>query len=119
MQVRQEVQAGDVVVIRYEGPKGGPGVMHGCRAARTIAAACHPWALRRGRVLRGAGMPEMLSCTSLLVGQGLGKSVALVTDGRFSGATQGICLGHVAPRRRTGGPSRSCKTTTSSRSTSR
>jgi len=72
--VRQEVVAGDVVVIRYEGPKGGP------------------------------GMPEMLSCTSLLVGQGLGKSVALVTDGRFSGATQGICLGHVAPEAQDGGP---------------
>lgn len=49
-------------------------------------------------------MPEMLSCTSLLVGQGLGKSVALVTDGRFSGATQGICLGHVAPEAQDGGP---------------
>ena len=72
--VDREVLAGDVVVVRYEGPKGGP------------------------------GMPEMLSCTSLLVGQGLGKAVALVTDGRFSGATQGICLGHVAPEAQDGGP---------------
>ncbi len=68
------VAAGDVVVIRFEGPRGGP------------------------------GMPEMLACTSLLVGQGLGSSVALVTDGRFSGATQGICVGHVSPEAQDGGP---------------
>lgn len=69
-----QVVAGDVVVIRYEGPKGGP------------------------------GMPEMLSPTSMIVGQGLGKSVALITDGRFSGGTRGICLGHISPEAAEGGP---------------
>lgn len=68
------IQAGDVVVIRYEGPKGGP------------------------------GMREMLGVTSALVGQGLGGSVALLTDGRFSGATRGLMAGHVAPEAAVGGP---------------
>ena len=71
---RQEIRAGDVVVIRYEGPKGGP------------------------------GMREMLAVTSALVGQGLGDSVALLTDGRFSGATHGPMVGHVAPEAAVGGP---------------
>lgn len=69
-----KVKPGDVVVIRYEGPKGGP------------------------------GMPEMLSPTSAIVGMGLGKSVALITDGRFSGGTRGICLGHISPEAAEGGP---------------
>lgn len=69
-----KVKAGDVVVIRYEGPRGGP------------------------------GMPEMLAPTSALVGMGLGKSVALITDGRFSGGTRGICLGHISPEAAEGGP---------------
>lgn len=69
-----KVKAGDVVIIRYEGPKGGP------------------------------GMPEMLSPTSAIVGMGLGKDVALITDGRFSGATRGICIGHVSPEAAEGGP---------------
>lgn len=69
-----KVQAGDVVVIRYEGPKGGP------------------------------GMPEMLSPTSAIMGMGLGKEVALITDGRFSGGTRGICLGHISPEAAEGGP---------------
>jgi dihydroxy-acid dehydratase len=69
-----KVEAGHVVVIRYEGPKGGP------------------------------GMPEMLSPTSAIVGMGLGKSVALITDGRFSGGTRGICLGHISPEAAEGGP---------------
>lgn len=68
-----EIKAGDVVVIRYEGPRGGP------------------------------GMREMLAPTSLLVGKGLGKTAALVTDGRFSGGTRGICVGHVAPEAACGG----------------
>ena len=68
------VKAGDVVVIRYEGPKGGP------------------------------GMREMLAPTSLLVGKGLGKSCALITDGRFSGGTRGLCVGHIAPEASVGGP---------------
>lgn len=67
------VKAGDVVVIRYEGPKGGP------------------------------GMREMLAPTSLLVGKGLGTSCALITDGRFSGATRGVCIGHVCPEAADGG----------------
>ncbi len=67
------VKAGDVIVIRYEGPKGGP------------------------------GMREMLAPTSLLVGKGLGTSCALITDGRFSGATRGICIGHVCPEAADGG----------------
>ena len=71
---RREVQAGDVVVIRYEGPKGGP------------------------------GMREMLAVTAALVGQGLGDQVALVTDGRFSGATRGLMVGHAAPEAFVGGP---------------
>jgi len=71
---RKEIQPGDVVVIRYEGPKGGP------------------------------GMPEMLTVTAALVGAGLGKSVALVTDGRFSGGTHGFVVGHVAPEAQAGGP---------------
>jgi dihydroxy-acid dehydratase len=69
-----KIKAGDFVVIRYEGPKGGP------------------------------GMREMLSPTSALVGMGLGESVALVTDGRFSGGTRGPCIGHVAPEAAAGGP---------------
>src|SRR5438105_12155578 len=68
------IVAGDVVVIRYEGPRGGP------------------------------GMREMLGVTAALVGRGLGESVALLTDGRFSGATRGLMVGHVAPEAFTGGP---------------
>src|SRR5512140_2146061 len=69
-----KVKAGSFVVIRYEGPKGGP------------------------------GMQEMLSPTSLIMGMGLGESVGLVTDGRFSGATRGACIGHVSPEAAEGGP---------------
>ncbi|HQX89841.1 MAG: dihydroxy-acid dehydratase [Moraxellaceae bacterium] len=69
-----EVKAGDVVVIRYEGPKGGP------------------------------GMPEMLSPTSAVMGKGLGKEVALITDGRFSGGSHGFVVGHVTPEAFEGGP---------------
>ena len=69
------IEPGDVVVIRYEGPAGGP------------------------------GMREMLQVTRALVGEGLGDAVALVTDGRFSGATHGLMVGHVAPRRRAAGRS--------------
>lgn len=69
-----DVKAGDVVVIRYEGPSGGP------------------------------GMQEMLSPTSYIMGCGLGESVALITDGRFSGGTRGACIGHVAPEAAVGGP---------------
>jgi len=68
------ITAGDVVVIRYEGPKGGP------------------------------GMREMLAPTAALMGLGLGDSVALVTDGRFSGGTRGPCIGHVSPEAAEGGP---------------
>ncbi|HWD38185.1 MAG TPA: dihydroxy-acid dehydratase, partial [Fimbriimonas sp.] len=71
---RREIQRGDVVVIRYEGPKGGP------------------------------GMREMLGVTSAIVGQGLGYDVALLTDGRFSGATRGLMVGHVCPEALDGGP---------------
>ena len=70
----REVQPGDVVVVRYEGPKGGP------------------------------GMQEMLSPTSAIMGQGLGEKVALITDGRFSGGTRGACIGHVSPEAAAGGP---------------
>jgi len=69
-----EIEAGDVIIIRYEGPKGGP------------------------------GMREMLGVTAALMGQGLGDAVALVTDGRFSGATHGFMVGHVAPEAAVGGP---------------
>ena len=69
-----QIQPGDVVVIRYEGPKGGP------------------------------GMREMLGVTAAIVGEGLGESVALLTDGRFSGATRGLMVGHVAPEAAAGGP---------------
>lgn len=72
--LRGEVEKGDVVVIRYEGPKGGP------------------------------GMREMLAVTAAIVGRGLGESVALVTDGRFSGATRGMMVGHVSPEAAEGGP---------------
>lgn len=68
-----EIKDGDVIIIRYEGPKGGP------------------------------GMREMLAPTSLLVGKDLGKTVALITDGRFSGGTRGICIGHVCPEAANGG----------------
>jgi dihydroxy-acid dehydratase len=71
---RNEINEGDVVVIRYEGPKGGP------------------------------GMPEMLIPTATISGMGLSESVALITDGRFSGATRGPCIGHVAPEAAEGGP---------------
>ena len=71
---RGEIKPGDIVVIRYEGPRGGP------------------------------GMREMLAVTSALIGQGLGESVALVTDGRFSGASHGPMVGHVAPEAMVGGP---------------
>ena len=68
------VEAGHVVVIRYEGPKGGP------------------------------GMPEMLAPTSAIMGRGLGTKVALITDGRFSGASRGISIGHISPEAAEGGP---------------
>jgi dihydroxy-acid dehydratase len=71
--VGHKVKAGNVVVIRYEGPKGGP------------------------------GMQEMLAPTSLIMGMGLGESVALITDGRFSGATRGASIGHVSPEAAEGG----------------
>ncbi len=71
---QRKIKAGDVMVIRYEGPKGGP------------------------------GMREMLAVTAALVGEGLGESVALLTDGRFSGATHGLMAGHVAPEAAVGGP---------------
>ena len=71
---RSEIQKGDVIVIRYEGPKGGP------------------------------GMPEMLTPTSAIVGAGLGKYVALITDGRFSGGSHGFIVGHVPPEAQEGGP---------------
>jgi dihydroxy-acid dehydratase len=70
----KEIKAGDVVVIRYEGPKGGP------------------------------GMQEMLAPTAALIGQDLGESVGLITDGRFSGGTWGMVVGHVAPEAYVGGP---------------
>ena len=72
--LNNEVKAGDVVIIRYEGPRGGP------------------------------GMPEMLSPTSAIMGMGLGDKVALITDGRFSGGTRGACIGHVSPEAADRGP---------------
>ena len=72
--LKGKIKPGDVVVVRYEGPKGGP------------------------------GMREMLSPTSAIIGMGLGDSVALITDGRFSGGTQGACIGHVSPEAAEGGP---------------
>jgi dihydroxy-acid dehydratase len=69
-----KIKSGDVVVIRYEGPKGGP------------------------------GMREMLTPTSSIIGMGLGASVALITDGRFSGGTQGAAIGHISPEAAVGGP---------------
>jgi len=72
--VGRDYKAGDVLVIRYEGPKGGP------------------------------GMREMLAVTSQIYGQGMGDEVALITDGRFSGATRGFCIGHVGPEAAVGGP---------------
>jgi dihydroxy-acid dehydratase len=71
---RKEIGKGDIIVIRYEGPKGGP------------------------------GMPEMLTPTSAVMGAGLGKSVALITDGRFSGGSHGFIVGHVTPEAQEGGP---------------
>jgi dihydroxy-acid dehydratase len=70
----QQIRPGDVVIIRYEGPRGGP------------------------------GMREMLGVTAAIVGEGLGDTVALVTDGRFSGATRGLMIGHAAPEAARGGP---------------
>ncbi|HEX5104735.1 MAG TPA: dihydroxy-acid dehydratase [Pirellulaceae bacterium] len=71
---RKEIQKGDVIIIRYEGPKGGP------------------------------GMPEMLTPTSAIMGAGLGEHVALITDGRFSGGSHGFLVGHVTPEAQDGGP---------------
>jgi dihydroxy-acid dehydratase len=71
---RGEIHKGDIIVIRYEGPKGGP------------------------------GMPEMLTPTSAVMGAGLGKDVALITDGRFSGGSHGFIVGHVTPEAQEGGP---------------
>lgn len=71
---RKEIEKGDVIVIRYEGPKGGP------------------------------GMPEMLTPTSAIMGAGLGKDVALITDGRFSGGSHGFIVGHISPEAQEGGP---------------
>ncbi len=68
------IKEGEVIVIRYEGPKGGP------------------------------GMREMLSVTAAVISSGLGDKVALVTDGRFSGATRGPCIGHISPEAYEGGP---------------
>ena len=67
-------EEGDVIVLRYEGPRGGP------------------------------GMREMLATTAAIYGQGMGKKVALITDGRFSGATRGFCVGHIGPEAAVGGP---------------
>ncbi|SFL94961.1 dihydroxyacid dehydratase [Gracilibacillus orientalis] len=72
--MNNEINEGDVLIIRYVGPKGGP------------------------------GMPEMLSISAILVGKGLGQKVALLTDGRFSGGTHGLVVGHIAPEAQTGGP---------------
>jgi dihydroxy-acid dehydratase len=69
----QQIDKGDVIVIRYEGPKGGP------------------------------GMPEMLTCTSVVMGAGMGKDVALITDGRFSGGSHGFLVGHITPEAQDGG----------------
>jgi dihydroxy-acid dehydratase len=71
---KRDYKDGDILIIRYEGPKGGP------------------------------GMREMLSTTAALYGQGAGDKVALITDGRFSGATRGFCIGHVGPEAALGGP---------------
>jgi len=71
---RKEIQKGDVIIIRYEGPKGGP------------------------------GMPEMLTPTSAIMGAGLGSDVALLTDGRFSGGSHGFIVGHITPEAQVGGP---------------
>jgi dihydroxy-acid dehydratase len=71
---RKEIAKGDIIVIRYEGPKGGP------------------------------GMPEMLTPTSAVMGAGLGKDVALITDGRFSGGSHGFIVGHITPEAQEGGP---------------
>ncbi len=71
---KKQYKEGEVLVIRYEGPRGGP------------------------------GMREMLSTTAALYGQGMGDKVALITDGRFSGATRGFCIGHVGPEAQLGGP---------------
>ena len=70
----RQIDKGQVIVIRYEGPKGGP------------------------------GMPEMLSPTSVIMGAGLGKDVALITDGRFSGGSHGFIIGHLTPEAQEGGP---------------
>ena len=70
----RSIQKGEVIVIRYEGPKGGP------------------------------GMPEMLTPTSAIMGAGMGKDVALITDGRFSGGSHGFLVGHVTPEAQEGGP---------------
>ncbi len=72
--LKWKVKSGDTVVVRYEGPRGGP------------------------------GMPEMLAPTAAIIGMGLGRTVALITDGRFSGGTRGICIGHVSPEAAVGGP---------------
>ena len=72
--MNDRIRPGDVIVIRYEGPKGGP------------------------------GMREMLAPTSALIGKGLGDKVGLITDGRFSGGTYGMVVGHVAPEAQVGGP---------------
>ncbi|HZB92428.1 MAG TPA: dihydroxy-acid dehydratase, partial [Stellaceae bacterium] len=71
---RRDYKKGDIIVIRYEGPRGGP------------------------------GMREMLSTTAAITGQGMGHEVALITDGRFSGATRGFCIGHIGPEAAVGGP---------------
>ncbi|MFM7989431.1 MAG: dihydroxy-acid dehydratase, partial [Candidatus Fonsibacter sp.] len=71
---KRKYKEGDVIVIRYEGPRGGP------------------------------GMREMLSTTAAIYGQGMGEKVALITDGRFSGATRGFCVGHISPEAFNGGP---------------
>ena len=71
---KKKYKDGDVIIIRYEGPRGGP------------------------------GMREMLSTTGAIYGQGKGEKVALITDGRFSGATRGVCVGHVGPEAALGGP---------------
>ena len=84
---KRDYEAGDVLVIRNEGPGGGP------------------------------GMREMLGVTALIYGQQMGEKVALITDGRFSGATRGMCIGHVAPEAPSAGRSRWCATATASAST--
>ena len=107
--IRGDVKHGSALIIRYEGPRGSP-VTSPSRISLTCLSVCSPVSVLLSCLSCPShfshvsqGMPEMLSPGAALIGAGLGADVALITDGRFSGASHGIMIGHLSPEAATGG----------------